>query len=59
MLALEFSDYAYILENGKIALEGSSRELMDDPQVREAYLGVGQRDDEPLTYEPVRRNWWL
>lgn len=38
--ALEVSDYAYVLETGKITLEGTGKELLDDPRVQEAYLGV-------------------
>jgi len=38
-LALEISDYAYVLERGRIALEGPSRELSADPRVQAAYLG--------------------
>lgn len=39
-LALEISDRAYVLETGKIVLEGSSQELAKNPAVRKAYLGV-------------------
>lgn len=38
--ALEASEFAYVLENGRIALSGPSAQLQDDPRVREAYLGV-------------------
>jgi branched-chain amino acid transport system ATP-binding protein len=34
------SDDVYVLENGSIILNGQGRELMDDPRVREAYLGI-------------------
>ena len=37
--ALSVADYAYILEVGRIALEGTGRELLSNPQVRSAYLG--------------------
>ena len=37
--ALEMCDYAYLLESGTLALEGSGRELIAAPHVREAYLG--------------------
>jgi branched-chain amino acid transport system ATP-binding protein len=33
-------DYAFILENGSAVLEGTSEELMDNPDVRAAYFGV-------------------
>jgi branched-chain amino acid transport system ATP-binding protein len=37
--ALAFSDYAYVMERGRIALEGPARELAADPRVQAAYLG--------------------
>ncbi|MBO4300818.1 MAG: ABC transporter ATP-binding protein [Desulfovibrio sp.] len=37
--ALSVADYAYILEVGRVVLEGEGRELLDNPKVREAYLG--------------------
>jgi branched-chain amino acid transport system ATP-binding protein len=36
--ALEVSDYAYVLENGRCMLEGPGEKLLADPQLREAYL---------------------
>ena len=39
-LALELCPRAYVLEAGRIALSGSSRELADSPAVRAAYLGA-------------------
>ncbi|HSN90199.1 MAG TPA: ABC transporter ATP-binding protein [Anaeromyxobacteraceae bacterium] len=38
-LALAVSDYAYVLEHGRLVLEGPSRELASDPRVQAAYLG--------------------
>lgn len=38
--ALNLTHYAYVLEVGEIVLEGSGEELIRNPQVREAYLGV-------------------
>jgi branched-chain amino acid transport system ATP-binding protein len=38
--ALEIAQRAYVLENGHITLSGQSDALVDDPRVREAYLGV-------------------
>jgi branched-chain amino acid transport system ATP-binding protein len=38
-LALAISDYAYVLERGRLVLEGASRELEADPRVQAAYLG--------------------
>ena len=37
--ALEMCDRAYLLESGSLTLEGTGRELIDNPHVRKAYLG--------------------
>ena len=37
--ALGISDYTYVLENGRITLEGPSAQLLADPAVQKAYLG--------------------
>jgi branched-chain amino acid transport system ATP-binding protein len=41
-MALEISNYAYIMESGKIVLEGPSEELKNNPDVKEFYMGVTQ-----------------
>ena len=38
-LALEISSYAYVLETGRIAMEGESKKLHADPQLKATYLG--------------------
>jgi branched-chain amino acid transport system ATP-binding protein len=38
--ALQIADFAYVMENGKIALVGPSAELLENPKVIEAYLGA-------------------
>jgi branched-chain amino acid transport system ATP-binding protein len=38
--ALEFATRAYVLETGRVTISGPSAELLDDPQVKKAYLGV-------------------
>jgi branched-chain amino acid transport system ATP-binding protein len=37
--ALKHSDRAYVMETGRIIMEGSSKELAADPRIKEAYLG--------------------
>ncbi|MEW6533063.1 MAG: ABC transporter ATP-binding protein [Thermodesulfobacteriota bacterium] len=37
--ALKITDYAYLLETGRIVLEGSGLDLLENPKVKEAYLG--------------------
>jgi branched-chain amino acid transport system ATP-binding protein len=38
-LALRFAQRGYVMENGHIVLEGESKTLMDNPDVKKAYLG--------------------
>ena len=38
--SLKISDRAFVLENGRVVLEGVGAELLDDERVREAYLGA-------------------
>ena len=37
---LEIADRAYVLENGKITLEGPGKALLQNPHMRQAYLGL-------------------
>ena len=37
---LEIADRAYVLENGRVVMEGSSTRLQQDDHVRQAYLGL-------------------
>ena len=39
-LALKFAQRGYVLENGKLVLEGKADDLLDDPAVKKAYLGA-------------------
>ncbi len=41
-LALSIASRGYVLATGEIVLKGSARELLDDPQIQEAYLGKVQ-----------------
>jgi len=38
--SLKLADLAYVLENGRVVLEDTGRDLLDDERVREAYLGA-------------------
>ncbi|HRD85736.1 MAG TPA: ABC transporter ATP-binding protein [Rubrivivax sp.] len=38
--ALGIADRGYVMESGRIVLEGAARQLLDDAQVRQAYLGL-------------------
>jgi len=39
-MALSISDRCYVLENGRVAMEGKSSELIDDETIKSAYLGM-------------------
>ncbi len=39
-VALKYSDYGYILENGRIVMDGAAADLADNEDVKEFYLGV-------------------
>ena len=38
--SLKLADRAYVLENGRVVLDGTGKDLLDDERVREAYLGA-------------------
>lgn len=39
-MALHVADRAYVMENGKISMEGTGKDLLEDEKVKEAYLGA-------------------
>ena len=39
-MALQVADRAYVLETGKIIMDGNASDLMNDERVRKAYLGA-------------------
>jgi len=39
-LALKFAQRGYVLENGRLVLQGEASELLDNPEVKKAYLGA-------------------
>ncbi|TFL15534.1 ABC transporter ATP-binding protein [Pusillimonas caeni] len=48
---LALADRAYVIENGKVAFDGAGKELLDDPRVREAYLGISEQPS-PIQHNP-------
>ncbi|MGQ9928502.1 MAG: ABC transporter ATP-binding protein [Chloroflexaceae bacterium] len=61
-LALDSADHAYIMENGRIVLDGSPADLKDNADVREFYLGlneVGGRKSYREVKHYKRRKRWL
>ena len=39
-LALEHSHYGYVLDTGRVVMEGKSEKLLNDPKIKEVYLGL-------------------
>jgi branched-chain amino acid transport system ATP-binding protein len=60
-LALEFCDYAYVIDSGRIVLEGPADVLREDPQIQELYLGgavhEGERSFAAAKRYRRRRRW--
>ncbi|KLN61277.1 branched-chain amino acid ABC transporter ATP-binding protein [Kiloniella spongiae] len=60
-MALRAADYGYIMENGKIVLDGTAEELMNNEDVKEFYLGGG--GNERKSFKNIksfkRRKRWL
>ncbi len=61
-LALSVADYAYVMDNGRIVLDGPSEQLVNNEDVKEFYLGLNQLG-ERKSYRDVkhykRRKRWL
>ena len=61
-LALEVSEYGYVLENGRVVLDGPSEEIMKNEDVKEFYLGLselGSRKSYREVKHYKRRKRWL
>ena len=58
-LALGIATFGYIMEAGRIVLEGTAAELMENEDVQELYLGVGKEKTSPKGWQlyKKRRTW--
>jgi branched-chain amino acid transport system ATP-binding protein len=60
-MALKYADYGYIMESGRIVMDGAASDLADNEDVKEFYLGVG--GGERKSFKDVksyrRRKRWL
>ena len=61
MVALRFADFGYILENGRVVMEGTAEHLSENEDVKEFYLGIssGGRRSFRETKHYRRRKRWL
>lgn len=61
-IALNIAQYAYVMENGRIVLDGTSQQLVDNEDIKEFYLGltqVGKRKSYRDVKHYKRRKRWL
>ena len=59
-MALRYADYGYILESGRIVLDGEARALAENDDVKEFYLGVGKsgrRSFRDAKFYRRRKRW--
>ena len=60
-MALRYADHGYILENGRIVMDGPAKALAENEDVKEFYLGMGGGDRKSFrdvkSYK--RRKRWL
>jgi branched-chain amino acid transport system ATP-binding protein len=63
MAAFGIADYGYIMESGKVVIDGPTAKLMHDPDVQRFYLGYGEKSDAVASFRDVkhykRRKRWL
>ncbi|MEQ9558465.1 MAG: ABC transporter ATP-binding protein, partial [Rhodospirillales bacterium] len=61
MIALKYADYGYILENGRVVMDGDAAGLRENPDVKEFYLGLAGENRK--SFRDVkhyrRRKRWL
>jgi branched-chain amino acid transport system ATP-binding protein len=60
-LALQFANHGYILENGRVVMDGTAAALQDNADVKEFYLGISERGRRSYrdTKSYRRRKRWL
>ena len=59
-MALRYSRYGYILENGRVVMDGAAEALLDNEDIREFYLGVsgeGRRSFRNVKQYRRRKRW--
>ena len=60
MVALRYADFGYILENGRVVMEGASKNLADNEDVKEFYLGIskaGRKSFRDVKQYRRRKRW--
>lgn len=60
MVALKFADYGYILENGRVVMDGEAEALRENEDVKEFYLGLssgGRKSFRDVKHYRRRKRW--
>ena len=60
MVALRYADFGYILENGRVVMEGHAQDLASNEDVKEFYLGVsgaGRKSFRDMKFYRRRKRW--
>jgi len=55
--ALKIADYGYVLEAGRIVLEGSAQDLQNNENVKELYLGIKAKNQDKRIFVKRKRRW--
>ena len=59
-IALRYADYGYILENGRVVLDGDAKSLRNNEDVKEFYLGLstsGRRSYREVKHYRRKKRW--
>ncbi len=59
-MALKYADYGYILENGRVVMDGEGKSLAENEDVKEFYLGFasgGRRNFRDVKFYRRRKRW--
>jgi branched-chain amino acid transport system ATP-binding protein len=51
-IALRYANYGYILENGRVVLDGTAKELRENTDVKEFYLGISEGERKNALFPP-------
>ncbi len=59
-VALRYADFGYILENGRVVMDGAAQDLANNEDVKEFYLGVsgaGRKSFRDMKFYRRRKRW--
>jgi branched-chain amino acid transport system ATP-binding protein len=59
-MALRYAEHGYVLENGRVVLDGSAADLRENEDVKEFYLGLsasGKKSYRDIKHYRRRKRW--